>query len=326
MAIDPDSLLIFRARKKEESKEAEKEPELPKEEKRLFLPRQPVKEQTADAQTAKARNFWEMSSQTKMGKSKPQQEVSNAAAEENIKHTLGMSDNADTYAEADTSKQAGQQSKTDAKGNYCVWHPWRAAYAICAYCHRPFCFQDTVELNNQYYCLEDIDIVSHTYRERVTMTTNTVTIAAGVLLMFAFLTFFYYSNVQVLFVIGYINRVGISYFIANAAQNYLYVLAEIIAIGFAFIAALFLFAQSRKAFYIGMIVTLAAIVLFSNQYASTGTLSTLAITVMIFASFLLLLYSRATRATSEVENQLVNPSYYQTERNTNARFPNTGKF
>ena len=34
-----------------------------------------------------------------------------------------------------------EESEEADQGLSCVWHPWRPAYAICNYCHRPFCFE-----------------------------------------------------------------------------------------------------------------------------------------------------------------------------------------
>ncbi len=350
--------------KKQADRENE-EVNLPKEEKAKFLPKrpsQPPQQEKGEesAQTAPlmsqtssekpqeqegrpTRNFAEIVARKNSARKENQRTPSpqttqqeqattkNLYAEQEIKHDLGIPENEagqerPNATQPKQTKEAARQSRREAKGSYCAWHPWRAAYAMCAYCHRPFCFQDIVELNNLYYCTEDIDIVSHTYKEKVAVASNMVSITAGILMLFAFLVFFYYSNQQVLFILEYINRIGIISFMTNTGGIYLYLLAELLVMILSFIASLLLFSQSRKGFYFGVTISIAVMGLFTDQYAMNAAPYALVIDAMAALSFILLLYYAATRTVIETENQIVNPSYYSTEKGDASKYPNIGKF
>ncbi|MEM3841665.1 MAG: hypothetical protein QXN59_03165, partial [Candidatus Micrarchaeaceae archaeon] len=45
------------------------------------------------------------------------------------------------YTVAEAEKEPAK-SRSDKKNEMCIWHPWRKAFDICAYCDRPFCFED----------------------------------------------------------------------------------------------------------------------------------------------------------------------------------------
>ncbi len=222
------------------------------------------------------------------------------------------------------SRDKGQLSREAAKGMNCVWHPWRPAYAICGYCHRPFCFEDTMEFNKEYYCLEDIDNISSTLKEKIGSSANTSSIFAGILLMFAFLTFFYYSNGQVIFVFQYLNRVGLPFFATHMNYSYASALIESLFMLLGLATALLLFLQSRKGFYIGVFTCLCSVVLFSYQYITTATLYLGAVTALSFLGFVALLYSGAASASTTDTRELIEPP--TALENDMIHWPNVGRF
>lgn len=217
----------------------------------------------------------------------------------------------------------GQQSMEEAKGKACAWHPWRPAYAMCSYCKRPFCFQDTAEFNGEYYCLEDIDKVSST-RSEITdkASSSALNIVAGILLMAAFLVFIYFSNAQLIYITGYIHRIGLPFFLDHINYTYSVALAESALMILGLIIGMLLLVQSDKGFYIGMVVCLGGVALFSYQFLDSGTIYLGAVDAMLFLAFAMLLLSRGryvpqkdeyARQLSQLESQM-------------QPWPNTGRF
>ncbi len=213
-----------------------------------------------------------------------------------------------------------QQSREAAKGKTCAWHPWREAYATCGYCNRYFCFQDIVEFNRNYYCLDDIDNVSSKFAETAASKGNNLGLASGVFLMISFLVFFYYANAQIIYILQYMHNVGISFFLAHIDYTYVLALLEGAFAALALVSALLLFVRSPKGFYIGVFACLGAVALFSYQYTGTATLYLGIVDILMFGAFAMLLYSRTSYIPEEVKSPIASLG-----RNT-VNWPNVGQF
>ncbi|EQD58270.1 hypothetical protein B2A_04436, partial [mine drainage metagenome] len=104
-------------------------------------------------ESAPAENLGEVAKETYVPPSEGYTQVATA-----LGNILGTSETESLMGDKEKRITKGEREEREAaEGMYCVWHPWRSAYAICHYCHRPFCFEDLVESNGNYYCLEDID-------------------------------------------------------------------------------------------------------------------------------------------------------------------------
>jgi hypothetical protein len=213
-----------------------------------------------------------------------------------------------------------QQSREAAKGKTCAWHPWREAYATCGYCNRYFCFQDIVEFNRNYYCLDDIDNVSSKFAETAASKGNNLGLVSGVFLMISFLVFFFYANAQIIYILQYMHNVGISFFLAHVDYTYVLALLEGAFAALALVSALLLFVRSPKGFYIGVFACLGAVALFSYQYTGTATVYLGIVDILMFGAFAMLLYSRTSYIPEEVKNPISSLG-----RNT-VNWPNVGQF
>lgn len=346
MAISPEALLIFSAReedqteasaKKAASKKQPEEPMLPSDgnEKMLAKPATPTTSATTSQtpQTPSKQETKMASSDITLSKfdlfrddtQKPVLKpttVSSAPAPSDQSRSVKVFTGKEYVAvKAVGKKSDAQLSREAARKRSCIWHPWREAYAICTYCHRPFCFEDTVEFNRSFYCLEDIDNVSSNFRERISESGNTIKMLAGVILIFAFLTYFYFSNAQILSVLQSLATQGLPYSIFHINASYAFALLESLLIVLALINGLLLFGRSTRGVYSAFLICLSTVALFTYQYTSTGTFYLGLVAGMVFISLMILLYSRTTYI-----NQLdiVSPKE-EVERNL-LRWPNVGKF
>ncbi|MGI0100638.1 MAG: hypothetical protein ACREBH_02890 [Candidatus Micrarchaeaceae archaeon] len=222
-----------------------------------------------------------------------------------------------------TTAQRGRLSREAAKGHTCVWHTWRQAYAVCAYCHRPFCYQDTIEFNKEYYCLQDIDNISSKYKETVESSGTAVSVIAGILLMVSFLIFIYFANGQLIYILEYVSKVSLPYFTAH--MNYSYALALLsgllVLIGLA--DAIMIFVQARSSFIVGIILCLISVVVFSYQFTSTGTAYLGIVAAIMFMSFIGLLYSET--AAGAIKEPQTSIGQKETQAGL-IRWPNAGRF
>jgi hypothetical protein len=190
-------------------------------------------------------------------------------------------------------------SMAAAKGQFCAWHAWRPAYAVCNYCHRPFCYEDVEEYNNGYYCLEDIDRVSATHAENVyTSYSNMSFVAAGMLLL-SFMIFMLFANAQLAYVINTARAIGVSTFVSSLNTSYEFLLVEFLLAVVSLVSAAMIFMQSKRAYSIGMVACIGDIVLFSYLFLGSGTIYIAAIAVVAFIGMITLSYSRVSYVANE---------------------------
>ncbi|MDE1870721.1 MAG: hypothetical protein KGI06_00590 [Candidatus Micrarchaeota archaeon] len=172
---------------------------------------------------------------------------------------------------------SGKGGRDAAMGKKCVFHPWRSAYAVCAYCHRPFCFEDIVEYNSGHYCLDDIDRVLPT-QASARPSKYGIYMLSGIMLVLAFLVFLYASYGQLLQMLQYIGSASL---IASIG-TYIYLLSEAVLMALGLVSGILLLMQSRSGVYIGAAVSLSALVVFS--YMLIGALDAYFIIIDIAAS------------------------------------------
>ena len=194
------------------------------------------------------------------------------------------------------------------KGQFCAWHAWRPAYAICNFCHRPFCYEDIEEFNNGYYCLEDIDKVSITHAEGVYTKYTNISFVSAAMLMLAFAVFMLFANAQLAYVVNSARILGTKAFLANLNLSYETLLLEAALTIVSLASAVMLMLQSKRAYGLGTAACIGNIALFSYLFLGSGTLYIAVIAVVSFAGLLSLVYSRVTYVAYEEETPFVNTS------------------
>jgi len=222
-------------------------------------------------------------------------------------------------------KDKQRLSRELAHGHSCVWHPWRPAYAICGYCNRPFCFEDMLEYKKEFYCLQDIDTVSLTYNIELSESGSRVSTFAGILLMFAFVSFFYFANNQMIYLLNYIAKSGVVHFFTNLNYSYGIPLAQSVIMVAGLLTAVLIFSQPRRGFYVGITLCLIAVPIFSYEYFATYTVYLGIVAAMMFIAFVSLLYARSVDVITGSGEQ----KYMSTTREDETRmvsWPNIGKF
>jgi hypothetical protein len=186
------------------------------------------------------------------------------------------------------------REREEAKGKFCEWHPWRPAYATCDFCHRPFCYEDTVEFGKEYYCLEDIDKVSDNYAQELYANYSGISFISAGLFMLAFIAFVFFASGQLVYIFTSITTTGLPVFLANLNYSYVSALLGLMVSGTGIISAMFILIQSDKGFAVGLLAGLAETALFSYQFLSSGLIYMAMISAMGLAALMLLAYSRVS--------------------------------
>jgi hypothetical protein len=199
----------------------------------------------------------------------------------------------------------------DIKGKFCAWHAWRPAYAVCSYCHRPFCYEDIEEFDSEYYCLEDIDKVSRTHAEAVYTKYTNISLVSAAMLMLAFAVFILFANAQLAYVINAVRLLGARTFISelNASYEILFIETALTVVSLA--SAIMIVMQSKRAYGIGTVACIGDIALFSYLFLGSGTLYIAVIAVVSFAGLVSLAYSRVSYSANEEETPFADISRMQ---------------
>ncbi len=221
--------------------------------------------------------------------------------------------------------RAEQASKEAAIGLTCVWHPWRPAYAVCDYCHRPFCFEDIIEQKGHYYCLEDIDKVAEgsalpEFSGRFNYAS--IGLISGALFIGVFLVFLIFASSSLASVISYSNSVGLFSFLSSASLASLSVIFGGVLTLLCFISGLLVMVHSKVSSVLGGTVGVLSIILFTYDYVAYGTLYSVIIAVLAISALVTMVYFRAG-ATSE---EAIEEKAASEEPAPEVQFANVGRF
>ena len=164
-------------------------------------------------------------------------------------------------------------AKESVKGLSCINHPWRSAYAMCAYCHRPFCFADMTKRDNKNYCLEDIDQVTRTpaIKSKRILGYNYI---AGLIFLIGAVIILYNSYPQIHYSVNYIistiKGIGIVNFVKSISLPYLYSLENTLLVAFSIIGGLLLFFRSNKAVILSVLLLVIITLVVSYTYLESN--------------------------------------------------------
>ena len=196
------------------------------------------------------------------------------------------------------------ESEQKAKGRYCEWHPWRPAYAVCATCQKPYCYEDISEYNGKYFCLEDIEPATVKEKPRVTFAYNKLSVVSASIFILAMLVYVYFVGNLLIYAVTNASEFGINAFIAaNFVKTinlaYVFLFAGLAILIFVFIAGLLIFAQSRKGYWLAIFAASASTVFFSYVYISNFQIYGIIISALSVIGIIGLRYAISSKTTEE---------------------------
>jgi hypothetical protein len=217
-------------------------------------------------------------------------------------------------AEVMTGNSGGKlemKSRDAALGQRCEWHPWRAAYAICDKCHKPYCYEDISEYNGRYYCLEDIDSATNAARSSI-FVYNRIGDVSAAMLIIALPVLVYFASGSMSYLLSEMLKEGIqsfvySNFISQINYGYLLLLGGFVLGILEFASGILIFGQSNKGYALGLISGFLSTVLFSYSYLLNSEIYAAAIAGISFIGMLLLAYSKNATLTEQQESKSVAP-------------------
>lgn len=217
------------------------------------------------------------------------------------------------------------KSRDAALGQRCEWHPWRAAYAVCETCHKPYCYEDISEYNGKYYCLEDIDAATRASRNSI-FVYNRLGDVSAVMLIIVLPIFVYFTSGLLSYILASALKEGINSFIygnfvTHLNYSYLLLFGGLILAITEFISGILIVGQSNKGYALGLASAFLSIALFNYSYLINSTLYSMIVAVVSFVGMLLLAYSKNSILASQQESQAALPADAM-----QYSWPNLGRF
>ena len=179
----------------------------------------------------------------------------------------------------------------------CAWHPWRQAYEICSYCGKPYCFEDIVEKRGRFYCLEDVDKMP-IQMQQARGDLGSFGMLSGALMMLTFIMFLYFGYSQFAYQLNslIVSLPNLGHGLVAISQFYNFVnafplLAFVLTL-ISFLVGITVMGHTKRSFVYGVTLNMLSVMLFSYAYLSYIRVYILFISVISFASMILLLISK----------------------------------
>ncbi|MGC8688303.1 MAG: hypothetical protein ACP5RQ_02810 [Candidatus Micrarchaeia archaeon] len=333
MVLNPDDLLIFKTREEKEKEEKEKKKKEGKtvaaqeEQKSIGIPAsangqgqvaaKPQAERQQIAQPAVSFNKPIVQEEEKGKPIEAEREIKNIAGNELIFYKVAPVEaaeeietgKAETELAPEEIKKISQKKHLSAKDSRrigehmsCTWHPWRQAYAICDYCRRPFCYEDLVEHNGLYYCLEDIDKVTNIRAEELS-NYNSFRVVTAITLFLAFAIFFYYNYNMILSLPLQLQKIGLNNYFENIFNPLTPEIIETALIVFGLLVSFMVSADIKKSFQLTIISTILSMLFFSYEFIKTSKLYLGLIGLLSFIALVAIIYSKTSYSSIRVPSE-----------------------
>ncbi|HUB92851.1 MAG TPA: hypothetical protein VL945_02720 [Candidatus Saccharimonadales bacterium] len=187
------------------------------------------------------------------------------------------------------------QSQDFSRGEKCFNHPWRAAYARCSFCNRPFCYADLVDYEKKQYCLEDLGHATTT-QTTVVFAANRFTYLASLLFVANAIIILYFNYPQFALLARQLLTLGPESFLLHMTFSSSVVLASLLFVVFGIALSFATFSNSTRVYFSSVFILLVMLLFFSYYYLSTTSTGApnyfLYVSLALFANLLALALSR----------------------------------
>lgn len=196
-----------------------------------------------------------------------------------------------------------------AKGQFCINHQWRHAYAVCNICKLPYCYVDIMEKDGKLYCINDIESVKMSEGElsQPQIAVNGFSIMASVLFIANSLLLGYYTYPQWIFVGDAAAKAGLLAFVLHLSQSYYTPIINGAIVLFGLIAAAAIFRKSPLAVAFSLSISFAGMLAILYEYLNSNVTYLFVSTVLLLLSLAAIAYSRMSSVSELTEPNVLTP-------------------
>ncbi len=206
-------------------------------------------------------------------------------------------------------KRSAKEMRRIAEHMSCENHPWRKAYAICDYCKRAFCYEDIVEHNGVYYCIDDIGNIPKSVLNAGMVKYSKLSYISAASLVLIAAVYVYFFNPQIAAMLAALKAAGAAKFAAKftLAEGLLIVEGALALISI--VTSILVLISAKRSFMATTVTQIATIGIFSYQYIVTLNIAYSVVAVLSFVALITLAYSRISYEPLPEENaELLSPT------------------
>ncbi len=200
------------------------------------------------------------------------------------------------------------ESLKQAKGQLCINHPWRHAYALCNECRLPYCYVDIMEAEGHLYCLNHID--EATKRREFDDTTpevNSFSILASIMFFANAILLGYFTYKQTEFIAQTALSIGIVHFFTNLSTSYYIPLANAFLALIGLICAISVLRKGPYGIALGILISSGGLMIVLYEYLNSSVDYLFVSCVLYIFALALIAYSRMSAVRDVADQKITAP-------------------
>ncbi|MDE1768529.1 MAG: hypothetical protein KGH62_04115 [Candidatus Micrarchaeota archaeon] len=246
-------------------------------------------------QTAKSTQVWQLPTRQQVASSPWPQMNRQAQVQRQVQRAAPQKRTSNQQEVIPKSKMNSAQSIKAAKGQFCVNHQWRHAYAICAICTLPYCYVDIMEKDGKMYCLQDID-ATETGTSKQQPEVNSLSVLSSVIFIANSVALGIFSYPQATFIV---NQIMKAQFMLTSA--YYLPLTNLAVVIFGVIAAISIVKRSATTLAFSLGVSMFGLLVVLYEYLLNNSPYLFVSSALLLVSVATVLYSRMSSVNEVLE-------------------------
>lgn len=195
-----------------------------------------------------------------------------------------------------------------AKGQFCINHQWRHAYAVCSVCKLPYCYVDIMEQGGKLYCINDIESVKVNQGEAAQQqSVNSFSIMASVLFIANSLLLAHFTSPQLSFMTGAAAKSGLSNFILHLSPSYYTPILNIAIVILGLIAAYTILRKSTLGLAFSLFISFGGLLAVLYEYLNSSVDYLFVSTILLLITLAAIAYSRMSSVSELSESRSLTP-------------------
>jgi len=194
-----------------------------------------------------------------------------------------------------------------AKGQHCVNHPWRNAYALCSVCKFPYCYVDVIEEEGKFYCLNDMKYSMEKQNTDMNPAMNKFSMVSSLIFIVNSIVLGYFMYPQAKFLFTSAISTGIISFILHVSNTYYIPIGNIALAVLGIVAAITVLRRSVYGFIFSLFISFSGLLLVLYEYLYSSVPYLFVSSILLLLSLASLTYSRMSSSQEALEDRFLSP-------------------
>ncbi len=238
----------------------------------------------------------------------PPKQIQAEAQKPNVEYRANLNKDKSSGEDHVKTMLSISESIAQAKGQFCINHPWRHAYAVCNICRLAYCYVDIMEQAGRLYCLNDIDSATKSELAiKQNPEINTFSIIASVIFIGNSLILGYFTYSQAGFIVRSALNTDIIKFLTNLPPSYYIPIANSVIAILGIFSAIAILRKSLYGIGLCLAVSIGGLSVILYEYLNSSVPYLFVSTVLLVLSLGSIVYSRMSSLREVSEEQVIAP-------------------